>query len=61
MEKTELYNMVDHIGLYMDNEELLTAMVMALDSDTLEDLLAFIVRVHGLADIQPLNKLKEGR
>lgn len=60
MDKTKLYEAVDLISLYLDTEELLTALVMALDVDTLEDMLAFISRSHGLLDDEPkLRELKE--
>lgn len=60
MDKTKLYEAVDLIGLHMDTEELLTALVLALDVDTLEDMLAFIARSYGVLDDEPkLRELKE--
>ena len=59
MDKAKLYEAIDVIGMYMDNEELLTNLVMALDSDTLESVLAFISRQHDLNHEPLLNELKE--
>lgn len=46
MEKSTLYSVMDLMGQVMDTEEMLTALAMALDVDTLEDMLAFIIRCH---------------
>lgn len=60
MDKTQLYEAMDLMSLYLDTEELLTALALALDVDTLEDMLAFISRAHGLLDDEPkLRELKE--
>lgn len=60
MDKDKLYEAVDLIGLHLDTEELLTALVLALDVDTLEDMLAFIARSYGVLDDEPkLRELKE--
>ena len=59
MDKTKLYEALDLMSLYLDTEELLTALVMALDVETLEDMLAFIVRMYDLSHEPKLKELKE--
>lgn len=66
MEKNTLYTAMDLMGQVMDTEEMLTALAMALDVDTLEDILAYVIRCHEIdtydwtdKEFNLLNSLKE--
>ena len=44
MDKSKLYNIVENMKLQMSTDQLLDALCMSLDSDTLEDHLRYIDR-----------------